>query len=70
MSVNENQELNQPGDLNQPDESFAALEQSLTAALERVDESLSTPGGGQGVVVYYGMAKPVKTPMIGPPRAP
>jgi hypothetical protein len=40
------------------------------AALERVDESLSTPGGGQGVVVYYGMAKPVKTPMIGPPRAP
>jgi len=35
--VNENQELNQPGDLNQPDESFAALEQSLTAALERVD---------------------------------
>jgi hypothetical protein len=27
-------------------------------------------GGGQGVVVFYGMAKPVRTPLIGPPRAP
>ncbi len=26
--------------------------------------------GGQGVVVFYGMAKPVRTPMIGPPRQP
>ncbi len=40
------------------------------AALEKVDEALSTLGGGQGVVVFYGMAKPVRTPMIGPPRAP
>jgi streptogramin lyase len=28
-------------------------------------ESLSTRCGGQGVVVFYGMAKPVRTPMIG-----
>jgi sugar lactone lactonase YvrE len=38
------------------------------AALEKVDEALSTLGGGQGVVVFYGVAKPVRTPMIGPPR--
>ncbi len=40
------------------------------AALEKVDEALSTLGGGQGVVVFYGMAKPVRVPMVGPPRAP
>ena len=40
------------------------------AALEKVDEALTTLRGGQGVVVFYGMAKPVKTPMVGPPRAP
>ena len=40
------------------------------AALEKVDEALSTLGGGQGVVVFYGMAKPVKVPMVGPPRQP
>ncbi|MGD0118973.1 MAG: hypothetical protein ABSD30_12970, partial [Candidatus Binatus sp.] len=33
-------------------------------------EGLSTRCGGQGVVVFYGMAKPVRTPQIGPPRAP
>ena len=33
-------------------------------------EALSTRGGGQGVVVFYGMAKPVKTPLIGPPQQP
>ena len=33
-------------------------------------EALSTRGGGQGVVVFDGMAKPVKTPLIGPPRQP
>jgi streptogramin lyase len=36
------------------------------AALERVAEPLSTLGAGQGVVVFYGMAKPVRTPLIGP----
>ena len=40
------------------------------AALERVDGALSTLGGGQGVVAFYGMVKPVRTPMIGPPRQP
>jgi hypothetical protein len=33
-------------------------------------EALSTLAGGQGVVVFYGMARPVKTPLIGPPRQP
>jgi len=35
--VNEDQELNQPGDLNQPDESFAEFDRHLTVALKRVD---------------------------------
>ena len=34
------------------------------------DEPVSTLCAGQGVVVFFGMAKPVKTPLIGPPRAP
>jgi uncharacterized protein (TIGR03000 family) len=36
------------------------------AALEHVAEPLSTLGAGQGVVVFYGMAKPIRTPPIGP----
>jgi hypothetical protein len=32
--------------------------------------TLSTRFGGNGMVVFYGLAKPVKTPLIGPPRAP
>ena len=28
------------------------------------------PCGGQGIVVFYGMAKPVKAPQIGPVRQP
>jgi streptogramin lyase len=40
------------------------------AALSQVAEPLSTLGAGQGVVVFYGIAKPVKTPLIGPPRQP
>jgi streptogramin lyase len=39
------------------------------AGLGQAPEALSTRGAGQGVVVFYGMAKPVKTPLIGPPRA-
>jgi hypothetical protein len=35
--VDQDQELNQPEDWNQPDESFAELEQDLLQALERVD---------------------------------
>ena len=33
-------------------------------------EALSTRCGGDGVTVFYGMAKPVRTPQIGPPRQP
>jgi hypothetical protein len=44
--------------------------QYYPAVLEKVDEALSTPGGGQDVVVFYGMAKPVKTPMSGPVTKP
>ncbi len=42
--------------------------QNYTDAFGKVDEALQTQGAGQGVVVFYGMAKPVKTPLIGPPR--
>ena len=44
--------------------------QSYLDAMGKVDEALQTQGAGQGVVVFYGMAKPVKTPLIGPPRQP
>jgi streptogramin lyase len=33
-------------------------------------ESISTRCGGQGVVVFFGMAKPVRAPQIGPVRQP
>jgi streptogramin lyase len=33
-------------------------------------EALSTRCGGQGVVVFFGMAKPVRAPQIGPARQP
>ena len=32
------------------------------------EESASTRCGGQGIVVFFGMAKPVKTPLIGPAK--
>jgi len=44
--------------------------QNYQDAMGKVDEALQTLGAGQGVVVFYGMAKPVKTPLIGPPRQP
>jgi len=34
------------------------------------DPALATRFGGNGVVVFYGLAKPVRTPLIGPPRQP
>ncbi|MGA7414862.1 MAG: hypothetical protein WBW33_30620 [Bryobacteraceae bacterium] len=34
-------------------------------ALGQVDEALPTLGAGQSVVVFYGMTKPVKLPLIG-----
>jgi streptogramin lyase len=34
------------------------------------DPTLATRFGGNGTVVFFGLAKPVKTPLIGPPRQP
>ena len=34
------------------------------------DEAKSTLCGGDGVTVFYGMAKPVRAPQIGPARQP
>ena len=34
------------------------------------EPALSTRFGGNGTVVFFGLAKPVMTPLIGPPRAP
>jgi hypothetical protein len=33
-------------------------------------ETLSTLCGGQGVTIFYGMAKPVRAPQIGPAQQP
>jgi hypothetical protein len=44
--------------------------QTPAACYGKPDEVISTRCGGQGVVVFFGQAKPVRTPMIGPPRAP
>jgi hypothetical protein len=44
--------------------------QNYLDAMGKVDEALQTLGAGQGVVVFYGLAKPVKTPLVGPPRQP
>jgi len=44
--------------------------QDWQAGLERVEEARSTLAGGQGLVVFYGMAKPVHAPLIGPARGP
>jgi hypothetical protein len=38
------------------------------AALKHVDEAQTTLGAGQGLVVFFGMARPIKTPLIGPAR--
>ena len=34
------------------------------------EPALSTRFGGNGTVVFFGLAKPVRTPLIGPARAP
>ncbi|HTQ25431.1 MAG TPA: hypothetical protein VMI09_12100 [Candidatus Binataceae bacterium] len=44
--------------------------QDIDSCIGTPAEGLSTRCGGQGVVVFYGMAKPVRTPQIGPPRQP
>jgi hypothetical protein len=32
------------------------------------DEAMSTRCGGDGVTIFFGMAKPVRAPQIGPAR--
>jgi hypothetical protein len=44
--------------------------QEIDSCLGTPNEAHSTRCGGQGVTVFYGIAKPVRTPLIGPPRAP
>jgi streptogramin lyase len=44
--------------------------QDIDSCMGPFDEALSTRCGGQGVVIFYGMAKPVRAPQIGPARAP
>jgi hypothetical protein len=44
---------------DRPDEGFK----------EVPDEALSTRWGGNGAVVFFGLAKPVSTPLIGPVKA-
>jgi hypothetical protein len=34
------------------------------------EPALSTRFGGNGEVVFFGLAKPARTPLIGPPQAP
>jgi hypothetical protein len=40
--------------------------QDIGSCIGKPPEALSTRCGGQGVVIFYGMAKPVKSPQIGP----
>jgi len=44
--------------------------QDIDSCIGTPNEALSTRCGGQGVVVFYGMAKPVRAPQIGPARQP
>jgi hypothetical protein len=42
--------------------------QDINSCFGTPDETLSTRCGGQGVVIFFGMAKPVRAPQIGPAR--
>jgi hypothetical protein len=44
--------------------------QDIDSCIGTPQEALSTRCGGQGVVIFYGMAKPVRAPQIGPARQP
>ena len=44
--------------------------QDIDSCVGKPREAISTRCGGQGVVVFYGMAKPVHAPQIGPARQP
>ncbi len=43
--------------------------QDIDSCIGTPSEALSTRCGGQGVVIFYGMAEPVRAPQIGPARA-
>ena len=40
------------------------------AAFGNAPEALSTRGAGQGIVAFFGMAAPVRTPLLGPVQRP
>ena len=42
--------------------------QNIDSCYPGATEALSTRCGGQGVVIFFGMAKPVGSPQIGPAR--
>jgi hypothetical protein len=42
--------------------------QTIASCYGDPDEALSTRCGGQGVTIFYGMARPVRAPQIGPAR--
>ena len=42
--------------------------QDIDSCYKHASEALSTRCGGQGVVIFFGMAKPVRAPQIGPAR--
>src|SRR5271169_6500536 len=44
--------------------------QDVDSCYDTPPEALSTRCGGQGVVIFYGVAKPVRAPQIGPARQP
>jgi hypothetical protein len=44
--------------------------QDIDSCFANAKEALSTRCGGQGVTVFFGMAKPVRAPQIGPARQP
>jgi hypothetical protein len=44
--------------------------QDPAACYGKPPEDVSTRCGGQGMTVFYGMAKPVRAPQIGPARQP
>jgi hypothetical protein len=42
--------------------------QDIDSCISTPKEALSTRCGGQGVTIFYGMAKPVRAPQIGPTK--
>jgi hypothetical protein len=44
--------------------------QDINSCYGNPPEELSTRCGGQGVTIFYGMAKPVRAPQIGPAGQP